>query len=66
MFFYRKENIWWKQIITVLNNIKKQNVVVQKNTIKKIESKLQELMIRAYPVTVNDINDEIWATNKNN
>lgn len=24
---------------------------------KKIENKLQELMIRAYPVTVNDIND---------
>jgi hypothetical protein len=21
-------------------------------------------MMRAYPVTVNDINDEIWATNK--
>ncbi|WP_253301136.1 hypothetical protein [Spiroplasma endosymbiont of Phyllotreta cruciferae] len=33
---------------------------------KKIESKLQELMIRDYPVTVNDINDEIWAKNKKN
>ncbi len=33
---------------------------------KKIESKLQKLMIRAYPVTVNDINDETWETNKNN
>ncbi len=33
---------------------------------KKIENKLQELMIRACPVTVNDINDEIWATNKKN
>ncbi len=33
---------------------------------KKIENKLQELMIRAYLVTVNDINDEIWATNKKN
>jgi len=31
---------------------------------KKIENKLQKLMMRAYPVTVNDINDEIWATNK--
>ncbi len=29
---------------------------------KKIKNKLQELIIRAYPVTVNDINDEIWAT----
>ncbi len=48
MFFYRKENIWWK------------------NEIKKIKHKLQELMIRAYQVMVNDINDEIWATNKNN
>jgi hypothetical protein len=26
---------------------------------KKIENKLQKLMMRAYPVTVNDINDEI-------
>ncbi len=33
---------------------------------KKIENKLQELMSCTYPVTVNDINDEIWATNKNN
>ncbi len=33
---------------------------------KKSKNKLQKLMIRAYPVTVNDINDEIWATNKNN
>ncbi|WP_348734885.1 hypothetical protein [Spiroplasma endosymbiont of Ammophila pubescens] len=31
---------------------------------KKIKNKLQELMIRAYLVTVNDINDEIWSTNK--
>ncbi len=30
MFFYRKKNIWWKQIISVLNNIKKQDIVVQK------------------------------------
>lgn len=28
---------------------------------KKIINKLQELMIRAYPVTVNDITDEHWA-----
>ncbi len=33
---------------------------------KKIKNKLQELMIQAYLVTVNDINDEIWATNKKN
>ncbi len=33
---------------------------------KKIENKLKELMMRAYPVTANDINDEIWAINKNN
>ncbi|WP_338990138.1 hypothetical protein [Spiroplasma endosymbiont of Seladonia tumulorum] len=31
---------------------------------KKIKNKLQKLMIRAYLVTVNDINDEIWSTNK--
>ncbi len=30
MFFYRKKNIWWKKIISVLNNIKKQDIVVQK------------------------------------
>ncbi len=33
---------------------------------KKIKNKLQELMIQTYLVTVNDINDEIWATNKKN
>ncbi|WP_348734940.1 hypothetical protein [Spiroplasma endosymbiont of Ammophila pubescens] len=31
---------------------------------KKIKNKLQELMILAYPVTVNDINNKIWSTNK--
>ncbi|WP_348735926.1 hypothetical protein [Spiroplasma endosymbiont of Ammophila pubescens] len=31
---------------------------------KKIKNKLQELMILAYPVMVNNINDEIWSTNK--
>ncbi len=31
---------------------------------KKIENKLQELMLCAYPVTATSINDEIWVTNK--
>lgn len=41
---------------------KKYNVWKHKIKVKK--NKLHELMIRSYPVTVNDINDEIWATNK--
>ncbi len=33
---------------------------------KKIESKLQELMIRSYPVSVDEITDEYWALGKTN
>ncbi len=31
---------------------------------KKIGNKLQELMLCAYIVTANNINDEIWGSNK--
>ncbi len=62
------EVIWTQIIKVVIENEKekKPSCCKTKKHNKKIESKLQELMLRAYPVSFNNINDEHWTLGKNN
>ena len=55
---YKSCNRQWKR--------KKPSCCKTKKHNKKIESKLQELMLRAYPVSFDNINDEHWALGKKN